>query len=132
VISKLIAIGGEAGVPDTRAFRVVGWEADLRAEPHATSAKMKSLSRSPYGGLERSDKNEVLPVAKTRVTSFNSWVAGSNPAGPKGNRSSMVEQRKHTLVAGSPVINVSFLAGPFPVEKVHQGRERNLLQRPLP
>jgi hypothetical protein len=104
----------------------------LRAEPHATSAKMKSLSRSPYGGLERSDKNEVLPVVKTRVTSFNSWVAGSNPAGPKGNRSSMAEQRKHTLVAGSPVINVSFLAGPFPVEKVHQGRERNLLQRPLP
>lgn len=35
---------------------------------------------------------------------FNSWVAGSSPAGPKGNRSSMAEQRKHTLVAGSPVI----------------------------
>jgi hypothetical protein len=30
---------GEAGVPDTRAFRVVGWDADMRAEPPATSAK---------------------------------------------------------------------------------------------
>src|ERR1700686_4630164 len=29
---------GEAGVPDTRGFRVVGWEADLRAEPPATGA----------------------------------------------------------------------------------------------
>src|SRR5205807_4242108 len=30
---------GEAGIPDTRDFRVAGWEADLRAEPLATSAE---------------------------------------------------------------------------------------------
>jgi len=27
------AFKGEAGVPNTRVFRVVGWEAGLRAEP---------------------------------------------------------------------------------------------------
>jgi hypothetical protein len=61
---------------------------------------------------------------------FNSWVAGSSPAGPKGNRSSMAEQRKHTLIAGSPVMFL-FLAGNYPAGN-SKTRERNLLQRPLP
>jgi hypothetical protein len=30
-----LMVQGKAGVPNTRAFRVVGWEADLRAEPEA-------------------------------------------------------------------------------------------------
>jgi hypothetical protein len=59
---------------------------------------------------------------------FNSWVAGSSPAGPKGNCSSMAEQRKHTLVAGSPVI-VS-LADNSPAGNLNSGAE--LLQLPLP
>jgi hypothetical protein len=53
----------------------------------------------------------VLPVVKTRVTSFKSWVAGSSPAGPKVTVAQMVEQRKHTLVAGSPVIIFPSLVG---------------------
>src|ERR1051326_5073151 len=34
---------GEAGVPDTHAFRVAGWDADLRAEPSVTSARKTAL-----------------------------------------------------------------------------------------
>ena len=60
---------------------------------------------------------------------FNSLVAGSSPAGPKGNRSSMAEQRKHTLVAGSPVI-VLYLGWEVPGRL--KNMERNLLQRTLP
>lgn len=33
----------------------------------------------------------------------NPWVAGSNPAGPKGNRSSTGRAAEETLIAGSPV-----------------------------
>lgn len=52
---------------------------------------------------------------------FNSWVAGSSPAGPKGNRSSMAEQRKHTLVAGSPVITFLFWPGHSRLRKFTKG-----------
>jgi hypothetical protein len=58
--------------------------------------------------LERSDKNEDFTGGEDQSYFFNSWVAGSSPAGPQGNRSSMAEQRKHTLVAGSPVITFLF------------------------
>lgn len=49
---------GEAGAPDTRGVRVVGWDAGLRAEPLASGAEWLSPGSRPSSGVERSDQKK--------------------------------------------------------------------------
>jgi hypothetical protein len=70
------------GHPATAAFAAVG------ARRRSLEAKGSYRRTHRCTLLSIVPRLEFLPVVKTRVTSFNSWVAGSSPAGPKGNRSS--------------------------------------------
>ena len=81
-----------AGPTNTRGGRGVASNGKAAAESASLCTLLSLVPRLSFTGGE--DQSYF----------FNSWVAGSSPAGPKDNRSSMAEQRKHTLVAGSPVV----------------------------
>jgi len=55
-------IQGEAGVPGTHVFRVMGWEVGFHAEPAALGLNQVSPGKRGISGLERSDKIRRIAV----------------------------------------------------------------------